>query len=114
MIINYSSFINNSASTWGGAIYWMGSEGLLINTSFSKNSAINGGAIFWRGDNGTPFNCVFEDNIALENGIKGLEPDFSGGKRSKLTPEFNAVSLRFISFYHPLFFKIHIKYHYFV
>ena len=31
-----------------------------------------------------------------------------------LTKADNAVSLRFISFYHPLFFKIHIKYPYFV
>ena len=61
-IIN-CSFENNlgidSTSTWGGAVYWRGKDGSIINCSFKNNSASCGGAIAWHGDNGRLINSNF-------------------------------------------------------
>ena len=52
----------------------------LIEEKFNHNEVANILGVSYRSINRWAHLCE-------ENGIKGLEPDFSGGKRSKLTPE---------------------------
>ena len=56
-------FISNFCSNNGGAIRWIGNDGVLIGCKFIGNSATNsGGAIKWLGTNGLIRDCLFEDN----------------------------------------------------
>ena len=62
----------------GGAIYWVGDDGKLINCYFKNNKAItpypmptaggmglnDGGAVLWFGNNALIDNCRFENNYA--------------------------------------------------
>ena len=73
-------FHNNYASSgdvYGGAVYWSGSNGRLVNSIFSGNylryqysRGINayGGAVCWSGFNGTLSYCNFTGNY-IENGF---------------------------------------------
>ena len=56
-------FISNFCSNNGGAIRWIGNDGVLIGCKFIGNTATNsGGAIKWLGTNGLIRDCLFEDN----------------------------------------------------
>ncbi|AMK14873.1 adhesin-like protein [Methanobrevibacter olleyae] len=59
-------FINaNNTNDWdGGAIYWEGTNGNIINCSFANNHAVYGGAVDWEGANGTLKDCSFANNHA--------------------------------------------------
>ncbi len=62
LIINGSTFNGNSAR-FGGAIYWTGDYGSLIDSKFTRNSADqDGGAIYWEGHNGLIKGSTFEYN----------------------------------------------------
>ena len=62
------TFINNSATYSGGAIYWQGTAG-VSNCTFIGNSAnIHAGAIFWQGTAGSVSNCTFIGNSATYSG----------------------------------------------
>lgn len=53
-------FINAKRANNGGAIYWNGDNGEVLNCSFLNcSSAYTGGAIYWNGDNGSVLNCSF-------------------------------------------------------
>lgn len=77
-------FINNSAATEGGAIYWNGANGRLTNTVFENNFARDGSAVKWgesdtsislgNADYGQITNCTFDNNHILqdEDGCIGL------------------------------------------
>ena len=80
-VINNSYFYGNTMSSvvdksQGGAIYWAGDDGALINSVFADNSVASrgddgkniGGAIFWAGDNGNMTNCTFRNNFAVSGG----------------------------------------------
>ena len=57
-----SKFNNNSAD-YGGAIYWKGDHGSVIDSEFTYNFArIEGGAIYWEGNCGTVRGSRFESN----------------------------------------------------
>ena len=74
--INGSRFVNNTALTEGGAIYWNSDNGRLTNTIFENNFARDGSAVSWGGiestftggDYGEIVNCTFNENyLLLEN-----------------------------------------------
>lgn len=52
----------------GGAIYWSGSNGKLINCTFINNVAENGGAVYWYGYKGNITDCKFTSNSADNQG----------------------------------------------
>lgn len=56
-----SIFINNSASSGGGAVYGYGVVG-IVDSIFINNTAVMGGAVDWHGDKGTITNCKFINN----------------------------------------------------
>ncbi|MBQ9026708.1 MAG: hypothetical protein IJ104_10125, partial [Methanobrevibacter sp.] len=71
-------FENNIAKANGGAVYWRGHGGEIINSNFTNNTAKglvtgaygnsgDGGAIFWAGLDGVVDNCRFVDNKAIKN-----------------------------------------------
>ena len=63
----------NSRNKYGGAIYWNGKNGEVINCTFKNNQinistkAVNvyGGAIYFDKANNKVINCTFTDNAAL-------------------------------------------------
>ncbi|AMK15217.1 adhesin-like protein [Methanobrevibacter olleyae] len=61
-------FINANTTDNGGAIHWNGTNGNIINCSFSNNHAYGGGAVFWNGTNGTLKDCSFANNHAEYGG----------------------------------------------
>lgn len=50
-------------------ISWYGDNGVISDSTFANNEAINGGAICWMGNNGAIINCIFINNTA--RGIGG-------------------------------------------
>ncbi|WP_458454952.1 hypothetical protein [Methanobrevibacter sp.] len=64
--INNITFINCRAILDGGAVYWSGENGMLVNCTFKNNKATlsDGGALYWTGDNGKIVNCNFINNSA--------------------------------------------------
>lgn len=66
LMIN-NTFINNTATTKGGALYvYANKEPEIVNCIFADNNASEGGAIFNRGKI-SMVNCNIINNIALEN-----------------------------------------------
>ena len=69
--ISNCNFKDNYASTYGGAICMVASEGILKNCVFNNNTAraVNGGggAIYWTGSNGEIQNCNFTNNKVIKN-----------------------------------------------
>ena len=64
VILKNIKFINGYYSRDGGAVYWGGNNGSLINCTFVNNSASNGGAIYWYGENATLSGSIFINNSA--------------------------------------------------
>lgn len=77
--IENSKFINNTAITEGGSIYWNAPHGKLLNSLFYDNYARDGAAISWGGvnasedifgiksDYGEIINCTFENNHLMQD-----------------------------------------------
>lgn len=77
--IENSKFINNTALTEGGAIYWNAPYGKLINTIICDNFARDGAGVSWGGvnasedifgvksDYGEIINCTFENNHLMQD-----------------------------------------------
>ena len=82
-VIDNCSFINNSASGSGGAIYIDNSvSNCKINSTFMNNSANNGGAIYFNGQTtNITINGYFESNVA-ERGAGAI---YLKGKSSNST-----------------------------
>ncbi|AMK15055.1 adhesin-like protein [Methanobrevibacter olleyae] len=66
-IIN-CSFSNNHADSGGGAVYWYGANSTLKDCSFVNNHAKYGGAVAWDGYNGNLKDCSFVNNHAEYGG----------------------------------------------
>jgi predicted outer membrane repeat protein len=66
-----STFDNNVANQFGGAICNMG-EMLVSDSTFSDNSAMRGGAIFNTGETGHPYNPVTQLTIANSEFINNM------------------------------------------
>ena len=98
-----SVFEHNKANANGGAVYWRGHDGDIIDSNFTNNTALglntgsygnigDGGAIFWAGINGDVENCRFiANNAQLNNdnyhiggrgGAVYLEPCEHGNKNT--------------------------------
>ena len=72
--VNKSTFIKNrcydpyGGLTRGGAINWEGSDGLIIDSVFNENSAVDGGAVSWLANDGKIENSTFYKNSADDGG----------------------------------------------
>jgi len=64
----------------GGAIYWSGSNGKLINCTFENNkvdSSYNGGAVYWSSSYANITGCKFINNTAYNGGAVYLSSSYS-------------------------------------
>ena len=80
VILNNIVFINGHSSSNGGAIEWASNaeNGLITNCIFTSNTADDcGGALFWRGHDGKILNSKFTGNKAL--GTAGTALDSGDG-----------------------------------
>jgi hypothetical protein len=68
LVIRESSFIDNAASDYGGAIEVAGGELTVTGSTFRGNSAYGGGGIDQAGGTATVQNCTFFDNTVLSDG----------------------------------------------
>lgn len=66
VVIKNIKFINGNGD-FGGAVFWKGGDGNLINCSFVGNNANFGGAISWKGKNCNIIDCSFINNSAIKN-----------------------------------------------
>ena len=67
--VSNCNFINNTASYWGGAIYFYdNSIGNVTNCNFTNNSANYGGSVYFYQGTGSMTNCNFTDNSANNGG----------------------------------------------
>ncbi len=68
---NYNTGYINYELIGGGAIYWIGNYGTIINCTFINNNGEDaGGAIFWGGKSGQILNSTFINNTAaLQGGV---------------------------------------------
>ena len=62
-----NSILKNNSAPLGGAIYWYGNNGKVLESTFVSNRATNGTSINWRGNSGTIEKSSFND----ENIIRG-------------------------------------------
>ncbi|WP_296887139.1 Ig-like domain repeat protein [uncultured Methanobrevibacter sp.] len=77
-LITNCIFTSNIAADCGGAVYWKGHDGRILNSKFISNKATgtagtaldsgDGGAIEWIGYNGYVGNCTFTGNDAAVRG----------------------------------------------
>ena len=68
VLIEKITFRNFNFNGYGGAIYWVGNNGILKNCNFFNLTAGDGGAIYWRGNNGILKECNFFKNTAKYSG----------------------------------------------
>ena len=68
--VHTSVFEGNNATGYGGGIYWVAYAGEIIDTNFTRNSAMYGGGIYLNGRSGNTnlTNVVFKSNNATKNG----------------------------------------------
>ncbi|MBR6023704.1 MAG: Ig-like domain repeat protein, partial [Methanobrevibacter sp.] len=83
--IDSCTFDNNVANRSAGAIFWIGTNGHILNSNFTNNHALggvsgavvhngtnttggSGGAIIWAGSNGNVNDCIFISNTAAKRG----------------------------------------------
>ncbi len=63
-VINCTFTSNKVDNVAAGAIIWNGNSGTITNSSFTGNSAKSDGAVQWRGSSGSLLNCNFTSNKA--------------------------------------------------
>ena len=61
-------FINGKINANGGAINWIGKNGMISNCTFINCSAENGGSVYWNGENGMINKSTFDKSTATSNG----------------------------------------------
>ena len=68
--IHESLFDGNIATGYGAGVYWIAYEGEILNSSFTRNSAVYGGGIYLNGRSNytTITNTTFTYNNATKNG----------------------------------------------
>ncbi|MEE0936161.1 MAG: Ig-like domain repeat protein, partial [Methanobrevibacter sp.] len=68
--IHGSIFDGNIAKDYGAGVYWVAYEGEIVNSSFTRNSAVYGGGIYLNGksSNTNITNTTFTYNNATKNG----------------------------------------------
>lgn len=65
VVLKNLNLINGYTLDYGGAIKWTGSNGNLLNSTLTDNSASIGGAIYWGGSNGLIENNTIKNNDAI-------------------------------------------------
>ena len=60
--------MNGRLNSNGGAINWIGSNGILSNCTFENCSANNGGAVYWNSNDGQILNSKFINSRAKSGG----------------------------------------------
>lgn len=74
VVIKNINFKNAMSDTDGGAVYWIGTSGRLINCNFTNNQVfgeninVDGGAVYWEGNSGQISNCKFDNNFGSDGG----------------------------------------------
>ena len=59
----------NDYSNYGGAVYWSSSSGKITDSTFIGNYAnYNGGAVYWSSSGGSLINCTFENDYSNYGG----------------------------------------------
>ncbi len=79
ILINDSTFINNTASNVGGGLEISGNGGTLTNVTFSNNTAVGGGAMSISFGSPTLTNITFSQNTAESAGAVNVsqgDPEF--------------------------------------
>ena len=66
--ISNIKFVNGRLNSNGGAINWIGSNGILSNCTFENCSANNGGAVYWNSNDGQILNSKFINSRAKSGG----------------------------------------------
>jgi predicted outer membrane repeat protein len=66
--LNRLKLINGNNNGNGGAIYWSGNSGKIINSYIGNNQAQNGGGIYFIGSSLTISQCTFSNNTAESEG----------------------------------------------
>lgn len=87
-IVFKNSNFKTEYSSFGGSIYWKGSNGILKNCDFvnctvtstysSDNFYSYGGAVYWTGDNGKIDGCSFTNCLATSKSSKGNSYSYGG------------------------------------
>lgn len=78
LTVTSSTFIGNTATEQGGAIYLsssFGTQGTIKNTTIVGNSAATGGGVYITGDDSDIFNSIVVNNLTTN----GTPDDVSGG-----------------------------------
>ncbi len=65
VVLKNLNLVNGHSLEYGGAVKWTGSNGKLLNSTLTNNSASIGGAIYWGGSNGLIENNTIENNSAI-------------------------------------------------
>ncbi len=63
-----SVFTDNNAAISGGGVAWYGANGILTGSTFNGNNATYGGGLYWHGANGSLSDSSFTNNRARING----------------------------------------------
>ena len=93
VLIEKITFRNFNFTERGGAILWVGANGILKNCNFFNNTGYSGGALKWYGVNGTLTNSIFIKNNAYASGagavgwggINGILTDCSFSDNSAIS-----------------------------
>ena len=64
-----NSILKNNSAPLGGAIYWYGNNGKVIESTFVSNRATNGTSINWRGNSGTIEKSSFDDKNIIRGSV---------------------------------------------
>lgn len=65
VVLKNLNLVNGYTLEYGGAVKWTGSNGKLLDSTLTNNSASIGGAIYWGGSNGLIENNTIENNHAI-------------------------------------------------
>ena len=64
-----NSILKNNSAPLGGAIYWYGNNGKVLESTFVSNRATNGTSINWRGNSGTIEKSSFDDKNIIRGSV---------------------------------------------
>ena len=64
-----NSILKNNSAPLGGAIYWYGNNGKVLESTFVSNRATNGTSINWRRNSGTIEKSSFDDKNIIRGSV---------------------------------------------
>uniref|UniRef100_UPI00388F1083 Ig-like domain repeat protein n=1 Tax=Methanobrevibacter sp. TaxID=66852 RepID=UPI00388F1083 len=81
------SLLKNNSAPLGGAVYWYGNNGKIIESHFVSNNATNGSSVNWRGSSGSIEKSTFNDSNINFGSVFWHGPDGSISESTFLTPK---------------------------